>query len=628
MKTFLKYLLLVAAVVVPCACEQSVGLEEKEVIVISQESFDYGCDGGSDNLVINSYCDWSASCDESWVKIEHLTGEKGIVETKITVEANPATKERTAVIFIKNEQYGIDRKINIAQEPRSVIMEDNLVAFVTELSKTVKIESAVPWKAECDASWLTLVKNGDNLLITVQKNLFLQLRTTTINIKRADNNELISSIEVVQSYFGLQQSKLDFKLGASTQNVTVETDIPWVAECEESWVTLVKNGNVLSVSVKENYLLEEREATINFKRADNGDILGFVKLSQGKSSFLIQQTALNFGTTASVQNVIVETNISWVAECAASWVTLVKNGNNLSVSVSENTLLEERVATVVIKRSGSNDILGHVQIKQTKTDFAVFPSTLDFKDIKSDKVLAVYTNISWRAECNASWVTCIPNGNSLTVTVERNENRTERKAVIVFKRIDNGAVLTSVDVTQAIATTGSVNGYDFVDLGLSSGLLWATCNVGASEPEENGDYYAWGETSVKSSYTLDNSLTQGLSLGDISANHSYDAAASKWGSTWRMPKEKDMEELLFECDWAWTTQNGVNGYKVTGPNGNSIFLPNDGAGMQGQYSSSYYWTSSPNGNQGAVTLSVSAAYNGLVSAANRFFGYCIRPVCK
>ncbi|MBQ4621338.1 MAG: hypothetical protein IJB28_01640, partial [Bacteroidaceae bacterium] len=122
--------------------------------------------------------------------------------------------------------------------------------------------------------------------------------------------------------------------------------------------------------------------------------------------------------------------------------------------------------------------------------------------------------------------------------------------------------------------------HETVDLGLPSGLRWATCNVGASSPEEYGDYFAWGETTTKSSYTSSNSTTYNLSVptlqsrgiigSDGNLTAAYDVATANWGGSWRMPTLDEMEELLNKCTWTWTTQNGVKGRKVTGPNGNSI----------------------------------------------------------
>ena len=145
--------------------------------------------------------------------------------------------------------------------------------------------------------------------------------------------------------------------------------------------------------------------------------------------------------------------------------------------------------------------------------------------------------------------------------------------------------------------SGTENGHNYVDLGLPSGLKWATCNVGASTSTDYGDYFAWGETTTKTGYTEENSLTSGKQMNDISGNSQYDAATANWGGSWRMPTKAEQEELLNNCTWRWTTYNGVNGYNVEGPNGNSIFLPAAGyraglshcsAGGRGDY-----WSSTP-----------------------------------
>ena len=148
--------------------------------------------------------------------------------------------------------------------------------------------------------------------------------------------------------------------------------------------------------------------------------------------------------------------------------------------------------------------------------------------------------------------------------------------------------------------TGYYFDHGYVDLGLPSGLKWATCNVGASRPGDYGNYYAWGEMSTKEEYWRSNSDSYESSdskWNNIGGNSRYDAATANWGGYWRMPTKEDFEELLRECTWEWTTLNGHNGYKVTGPNGNSIFLPaagfRDGADEHYVGSDGYYWSSTP-----------------------------------
>lgn len=134
--------------------------------------------------------------------------------------------------------------------------------------------------------------------------------------------------------------------------------------------------------------------------------------------------------------------------------------------------------------------------------------------------------------------------------------------------------------------------HEWVDLGLPSGTLWATCNVGANAPEEFGDYFAWGETAPKDYYAWSNykwcngsdeTLTKycndstcgynGFVDNKDELDPEDDAAYVNWGPSWRMPTVHQTQELWQDCTWQWTQVNGVNGRLVTGPNGNTLFLP-------------------------------------------------------
>ncbi len=141
--------------------------------------------------------------------------------------------------------------------------------------------------------------------------------------------------------------------------------------------------------------------------------------------------------------------------------------------------------------------------------------------------------------------------------------------------------------------------YEFVDLGLSSGTLWATCNVGADSPEESGDYFAWGETETKenyewSTYTLCRGSEYSINKYDASLMNLLpedDVATVKWGDSWRMPTADQLKELRDDCSREWTTRYGAGGYLFTGPNGNSVFFPAHGRhiGWDVRSQSGFYW---------------------------------------
>ena len=204
---------------------------------------------------------------------------------------------------------------------------------------------------------------------------------------------------------------------------------------------------------------------------------------------------------------------------------------------------------------------------------------------------------------------------------------------------------------------------DYVDLGLPSGLKWAKCNLGASKPSDYGDYYAWGETAPKAEYTWATYkwMQAGQSASKYITKYTFadgetggiwydssgnfigdnlttlrpddDAATQQLGSPWRMPTVDEIQELKEHCTWLWTTQDGVDGYQVDGPNGNAIFLPaagfHDGSMLSGAGSEFYYWSNSLRTTYKTHTAdylgSAPGGDHGFYGRA-RYYGYTVRPV--
>ena len=208
---------------------------------------------------------------------------------------------------------------------------------------------------------------------------------------------------------------------------------------------------------------------------------------------------------------------------------------------------------------------------------------------------------------------------------------------------------------------------EYVDLGLPSGLKWAKCNLGASKPSDYGDFYAWGEIATKTTwavwefykwmqsgqsewkyitkYTIADGETEaiwydssGAFIGDnktvlVAAD---DAATANLGSPWRMPTEVEIKELRDNCTWTWTTQDGVEGYQVDGPNGNAIFLPiagcREGSELKEVGIWGNYWSNSlsfgfgfSNPSRVASHLSIQSHGHGMYISV-RYYGYTVRPV--
>ena len=214
------------------------------------------------------------------------------------------------------------------------------------------------------------------------------------------------------------------------------------------------------------------------------------------------------------------------------------------------------------------------------------------------------------------------------------------------------------DNRQDSPTHVSVNGHEFVNLGLPSGLKWATCNVGAHSPEEPGDYFAWGEVTPKSNYADFNykwgveyefkkyAMTKYTEGSKTTLDAEDDAATYNWGNDCRMPSREEYQELYNNCSCEWTTMNGRHGYLLTGKNGASIFFPATGYymsekrylyGVGGSYWSRSLYISENNPNQNPRYYSVSAYTWGFYSdrdfdncnnSMGRDTGRSVRAVCR
>lgn len=264
-------------------------------------------------------------------------------------------------------------------------------------------------------------------------------------------------------------------------------------------------------------------------------------------------------------------------------------------------------------------------------------------DLQEDaQISEVYIEIDGKSRLVPS--SCLSGDVNKTVT--KGQNR--RIVYDVLSDYTNGLTADRIAFVVNGEWKGMENDHEWVDLGLS--VKWATCNVGASNPEDYGDYFAWGETTTKSTY---NWSTYKWYNGDYDKPTKYctssyynrriddnktvldkedDAAAVNWGGNWRMPTKEEQMELKEQCTWTWTSQNGVEGYHVKGPNGNSIFLPAAGFIIDSKIANTLYkpervayWSSSLDTGRYAYNLVyciVGQTY------ASRCRGHSVRPVCQ
>lgn len=185
------------------------------------------------------------------------------------------------------------------------------------------------------------------------------------------------------------------------------------------------------------------------------------------------------------------------------------------------------------------------------------------------------------------------------------------------------------------------NGHTYIDLGLPSGTKWATCNLGATNPEDYGDYYSWSETKPHSENVLNERLWHENELGILRRHGAiddndnltaeYDAATANWGGKWRMPTKVEFEELFRTCE----TEAHEDYVLFIGPNGNTLILPYAGEKEQSIFRTTYgisggrighYWSASAD-SWHHLSCYYYALKSHRIFKSYSHMGYSVRPVC-
>lgn len=422
-------------------------------------------------------------------------------------------------------------------------------------------------------------------------------------------------------------------------NLMTDGSIKWSAGTERIYLAIPNETNPQIVeltaftTVESNILLFEGEVETGLLSAGEYEVwylgnsknLGVPYITETKESDVIKSIS------GSIANQSGDLNDLGYCHIAMTTVTAEIEGEEVVLSL--NGTLKNQIAIVHLDLEGITNLKGNAILG---TEYALQYNNGAFEFAVTEDASA---NINVTEGTSASYVVLFPNA---TANVDLKSNTSKKVTFeggvetnkIYYKHVSDMEYypLEWEDYEEG----PNANGHEYVDLGLPSGLLWATCNVGATAPEAYGNYYAWGDIITKSNYTSSNYSTYNVQITDISGNAQYDAATANWGGDWRMPTKDEVNELRNNCTWTWTTQNSVNGYNVEGPNGNSIFLPAAGyysyqsfkdAGTRG-----FYWSSSDYINDFgivnyAVSLTIkSTSYNN--GGNDRGNGRSVRPVIK
>lgn len=385
---------------------------------------------------------------------------------------------------------------------------------------------------------------------------------------------------------------------ASNQNVTWKSSSDAVATVSsDGLVTAVQEGTAtITVTTEEGGKTATCQVTVKKK------VIPVTNVSLDKTALTLteeetcQLTATIDPADATNQNVTWTSDDTAVATVSADGlVTAVQAGTaTITVTTEDGGKTATCRVTVKMKEIPVTDVsLDYEEATLTEGDTLQLTATISPAD-------ATNQNVSW--ESSDTFVATVSDSGLITAVSEG--------TATITVTTEDGGLTASCLVTVIKEDSGDDDGHEYVDLGLS--VKWATCNIGASSPEEYGDYFAWGETAPKSddswaTYKWCEGTDSTLTKYNINSDYGIvddrtrlemedDAACANWGEKWRMPTDAEWSELMDNCISMWTIQNGVLGRKfVSKKNGNSIFLPTAGRWYEGSLvdarSHGYYWSS-------------------------------------
>lgn len=443
---------------------------------------------------------------------------------------------------------------------------------------------------EINVDWITNTETRayveDKLTFNIAENTSYDNREGIITFTSKDG-KLKQEVKVYQAQTNaivLSQKNYTFDCNANSFDVIVKANVRTDVKCNIDWIHLIETRglteNTYHFAIDSNTGYEGRTGTIKIVNLEK-NLSETITITQtqkdalmiGKSQYNIKQSGGNIELT-------VGHNVDFTTETDVNWINKIETRafveNKLTFNVAENTSYDNRRGKITFT-SKDGKLKQEVIINQDQKDMLELLTPSNYiAQVRDNITVQLRSNIEYDVKTNEDWITlekieCSGRERTLYFSLALNKNNEARKGTITISSKDN-RFKEIITINQAGI---AVSSGEWIDLGLPSGILWASHNVGATKPEEYGDYFAWGEISPKPSYIPNNSDHDKIKT-EHSGDPKYDAATANWGVPARMPKQKEVEELALNCTTIWTKENGVYGRLVIGPNGNSIFLPASG----------------------------------------------------
>ena len=529
---------------------------------------------------------------------------------KITVKTNDGGKTATCTVTVKAATIPVT---GVSLDKTSLSMTvgetQTLTATVTPSNATNR---SVTWSssntsiATVSTSGVVTAKTAGTATITVMTNDGGKTATCTVTVKAATIS--VTGVSLDKTSLSMTVGETQTLTATVTPSNATNRSVTWsssntsIATVSTSGVVTAKAAGTATITVKTNDGGKTATCTVTVKEA-TVPVTG-VSLDKTSLSMTVGETQTLTATitpsNASNKSVTWSSNKTSIATVSSSGVVTAKAAGTATITVKTNDGGKTATCTVTVKEatvSVTSVTLDKTSLTMTVGDTQTLTATVNPSNA-SNKSVTWSSNKTSVATVSSSGVITAKSAGTATITVKTNDGGKTAKCTVTVKNKDvNGSGNENTGEEDLFGVLVP----EAVDLGLS--VKWASFNLGASKPEEYGNYYAWGETSPKSNYTWDTykwgnpSTKYNQTDGKVTLEASDDAARVALKGKWRMPTYDEEEELYSNCSRLYTQINGINGYRITGPSGNSIFLPSaglyDGSSYcSNQNSGGWYWSSS------------------------------------
>ena len=529
----------------------------------------------------------------------------------------------------------------------------------SQSSKSVTIADAdlTGFTIKSSELWCTAAAQGKVLSVTVRENDTYDDRQATITVTDPGDQTTITfkvmqkqndAILIDGSTFVVPEEGGDINIKIQS-NVNYEVEIPasatWLTKSTRASTRGLVSSTIVLTAEKNNSG-EEREAIVTFIDKESG-VSSKITIKQSLTPYIeVDKDQITLSEDEKEIEIVVKTNINLETVITNDWITDNGRGSNgdlnftQKLKIAKNNSGDERGAVVTFENKNYR-LISNISIKQSLTPYIeIEKNQISLSENEQEIEIVVKSNISVKTTITNDWITDIgiENNGDFNYTqklkVSAFSGRVSRSAVVTFKsqsykwNLKKEATITQTKEIKYVAGNA-------IDLGLS--VLWSDINLGATTPEGFGEYFAWGETKPKEQYSKDNymhydhSMNQYLDIGEDISGTKYDAAHVNLGNGWRMPTRTELQELIKNCEWEWVKSGNTLGYKITGKNGNYIFMPAGGCIFYSTVSSqnewTEYWSSSDHQKyRGEAYLLVENGYNPTVISSDKIYGVPIRPV--